>query len=46
MEKEEKGRVVTDPAEFRDLVAEMRRSEKVGFDTEFVGERTYFPDSA
>ena len=43
MEKEPKGRVVTDPAEFRDLVAAMRTSGKVGFDTEFVGERTYFP---
>ena len=43
MEKEPKGRVVTDPAEFRDLVASMRTSGKVGFDTEFVGERTYFP---
>lgn len=43
MEKEPKGRVVTDPAEFRDLVAAMRSSGKVGFDTEFVGERTYFP---
>src|SRR5512140_2513268 len=43
MEKEPKGRVVTDPAEFRDLVAAMRASGKVGFDTEFVGERTYFP---
>jgi len=40
MEKEPKGRVVTDPAEFRDLVATMRTSGKVGFDTEFVGERT------
>jgi len=43
MEKESKGRVVTDPSEFRDLVAAMRTSGKVGFDTEFVGERTYFP---
>jgi ribonuclease D len=43
MEKESKGRVVTDPAEFRALVAAMRRERKVGFDTEFVGERTYFP---
>ena len=43
MEKEQEGRVVTDPAEFRDLVAVMRGSGKVGFDTEFVGERTYFP---
>lgn len=40
---EPKERVVTDPAEFRDLVAGMRTSGKVGFDTEFVGERTYFP---
>jgi ribonuclease D len=43
MEKEPIGRVVTDPAEFRDLVARMRASGRVGFDTEFVGERTYFP---
>ena len=43
MEKEPKVRIVTDPAEFRDVVAEMRTSGKVGFDTEFVGERTYFP---
>jgi ribonuclease D len=43
MEKEPKGRVVTDPSEFRDLVAALRKSGKVGFDTEFVGERTYFP---
>lgn len=43
MEKEPKGRVVTDPAEFRDVIAVMRASKKVGFDTEFVGERTYFP---
>ncbi|HQU13030.1 MAG TPA: HRDC domain-containing protein, partial [Thermodesulfobacteriota bacterium] len=43
MEKEPKGRVVTDPVEFRDLVAAMRASGRVGFDTEFVGERTYFP---
>ena len=43
MRKEPMGRVVTDPAEFRDLVAGMRASGKVGFDTEFVGERTYFP---
>ena len=43
MGKEPKGRVVTDPAEFRDLAAAMRASGKVGFDTEFVGERTYFP---
>jgi ribonuclease D len=43
MEKEPKGRVVSDPAEFRDVVASMRSSGKVGFDTEFVGERSYFP---
>ena len=43
MEKEQNGRVVTDPAEFRDLIAAMRTSGKVGFDTEFVGERTFFP---
>src|SRR5512135_3736411 len=43
MEREPKGRVVTDPSEFRDLAAMMRASGKVGFDTEFVGERTYFP---
>ena len=43
MERNTKGRVVTRPAEVRDLVATMRRSGKVGFDTEFVGERTYFP---
>jgi ribonuclease D len=43
MEKESKGRMVTDPAEFRALVAGMRGAGKVGFDTEFVGERTYFP---
>ncbi len=40
---EPKERIVTDPAEFRDLVAGMRTSGTVGFDTEFVGERTYFP---
>ena len=34
---------MTDPTEFRGLVAEMRISGRVGFDTEFVGERTYFP---
>lgn len=43
MDKEPKERVVTDPAEFRDLIGSMRASGKVGFDTEFVGERTYFP---
>ena len=43
MEKEPKVRVVTDPAEFRDVASAMRASRKVGFDTEFVGERTYFP---
>src|SRR5512132_3162215 len=43
MEKEPKVRLVTDTAEFRDVVAAMRASGKVGFDTEFVGERTYFP---
>jgi ribonuclease D len=43
MEKESKGRVVTDPAEFRALASAMRKERKVGFDTEFVGERTYFP---
>jgi len=34
---------VTDPAEFRAVAASMRAAGKVGFDTEFVGERTYFP---
>jgi len=43
MERQPSGRVVSDPAEFRRLVAAMRRSDKVGLDTEFVGERTYFP---
>lgn len=43
MGKEPQGRVVTDPMEFRALAAAMRASGKVGFDTEFVGERTYFP---
>jgi len=43
MEKEPKGRLVTDPSELRALVASMKASGKVGFDTEFVGERTYFP---
>jgi ribonuclease D len=43
MEKEPKGRIVSDPAEFRALAAGMRGAGKVGFDTEFVGERTYFP---
>ncbi len=43
MEKEPKGRVVTDAAGFRALIGRMRGAGKVGFDTEFVGERTYFP---
>lgn len=43
MDREPKGRVVTDPAEFRAVAASMRTAGKVGFDTEFVGERTYYP---
>ncbi len=43
MGKEPEARIVTEPSEFRDLVAAMRAAGKVGFDTEFVGERTYFP---
>ncbi|MBP2673616.1 MAG: Rnd [Deltaproteobacteria bacterium] len=43
MDKEPKGRLVTDPAEFRAVVDGMRGAGKVGFDTEFVGERTYYP---
>jgi ribonuclease D len=38
-----KGRLITDPEDFRAVAAEMRRADTVGFDTEFVGERTYFP---
>ena len=43
MDKEPKGRLVTDPAELRAVVARMRGAGRIGFDTEFVGERTYFP---
>jgi ribonuclease D len=43
MDKEPKGRLVTDPAEFRAVVDGMRGAGKIGFDTEFVGERTYYP---
>ena len=43
MDKEPKGRLVTDPAELRAVVAGMRGAGRIGFDTEFVGERTYFP---
>jgi ribonuclease D len=43
VDREPKGRVVTDPAEFRAVAAAMRKAGEVGFDTEFVGERTYFP---
>ncbi len=43
MESERKERLVTDPAEFRAVVAGMRGAGKIGFDTEFVGERTYYP---
>jgi ribonuclease D len=43
VDKEPKGRLVTDPEELRAVVSRMRGAAKVGFDTEFVGERTYYP---
>ncbi|MEW6719360.1 MAG: ribonuclease D [Thermodesulfobacteriota bacterium] len=43
MEKETKGRLVTDAAELRAVVSGMRRAGRIGFDTEFVGEKSYYP---
>ena len=43
VDKEPKGRLVTDAAELRAVVSGMRGAGKIGFDTEFVGERTYYP---
>ena len=43
MSKNQKGHLVTDPGELRAVVARMRKCGKIGFDTEFVGERSYFP---
>ena len=37
------GNLVTDPAELRAVAARMRESGRIGFDTEFVGEHSYFP---
>ena len=34
---------MTDQAELRDVADRMRKSDRVGFDTEFVGEHSYFP---
>lgn len=43
MEREPVGRLVTDAAGLRAAVAGMRGAARIGFDTEFVGERTYYP---
>ena len=34
---------MTDPAELRAVAERMRGAGRIGFDTEFVGERSYFP---
>ena len=43
MDAEPKGRLVTDAGELRAAVAGVRGASRIAFDTEFVGERTYFP---
>ncbi len=43
MDKEPKGRLVTDAAGLRAAVDGMRGAARIAFDTEFVGERTYYP---
>lgn len=43
MDREPGVRLVTDAAGLRAAVDGMRGAAKIGFDTEFVGERTYYP---
>jgi ribonuclease D len=43
VDAEPKGRLVTDAGELRAAVAGVRGASRIAFDTEFVGERTYFP---
>jgi len=43
LDKNRAERLVTDVMELRTVVARMRKSDKIGFDTEFVGEHSYFP---